>query len=227
MGGVLLKKIKGVGSMNHRVKINQKVFEIFWIFILGSFIGFMYESILCIIQRGYLESRQGVIYGPLTPIYGVGAVILMLLLYKRKNIISIFFLSAIAGGFVEYLFSLFQQFFFGTISWDYHNRFNILGRTSLFHCIAWGVLGTIFVKILLPPILKCLGYFEDKRNKVLTLIMMIFMSINILISWGAASRQDERTNHITANSFLDRFFDVRFPDERMDKIYSNKKVVRK
>lgn len=227
MGRVLFTEIKGVGSMSHKIKINQKVFEMFWVFILGSFIGFVYESILCIIQRGYLESRQGVIYGPLTPIYGVGAVILMLLLYKKKNIVSVFFLGSIAGGFVEYLFSLFQEFFFGTISWNYHNRFNILGRTSLFHCIAWGLLGTIFVKVLLPPILKCLGYFEEKRNKILTLIMMIFMSINILISWGAASRQDERINQIPANSILDYFFDARFPDERMDKIYANKKVVRK
>lgn len=213
--------------MKYKIKINQKIFEIFWVFMLGSVGGFIFESILCIIQRGHLESRRGVIYGPLTPIYGVGAVVLMVLLYKRKNIVSIFAISAITGGFVEYVFSLLQQFFFGTVSWNYHNRFNIFGRTSLFHCIAWGLLGVIFVKVILPPILKLLGNISEKNNKVLTLFMMIFMSFNIIISWGAASRQDERTNHIPASNIIDRFFDERFPDERMDPIYVNKKVVRK
>lgn len=211
--------------MNQKRIINQRTREIFWIFVIGSFAGCIYETILCVFQKGYFESRQGLVYGPFTPVYGAGAVMLMLLLEKRKNIFSMFFISALSGGVIEYLFSLFQQFFFGTISWDYHNKFNLFGRTSLFHSIAWGMLGLLFIKIMLPPIIKLLRRFQEKNLKMVTLIVMIFMSINIIISWGAASRQDERTHNIPAKGIFDQFFDARFPDERMDRIYANKKIV--
>lgn len=211
--------------MNQKRIINQRIREIFWVFVIGSFVGCIYETILCVFQRGHFESRQGLVYGPFTPVYGAGAVMLMLLLEKRKNIFSMFFISALSGGVIEYLFSLFQQFFFGTISWDYHNKFNLFGRTSLFHSIAWGMLGVLFIKIMLPPIIKLLRRFQEKNLKMVTLIVMIFMSINIIISWGAASRQDERTHNIPAKGIFDQFFDARFPDERMDRIYANKKIV--
>lgn len=205
--------------------LNQRIREIFWIFVIGSFIGCIYESILCIIQKGSFESRQGLVYGPFTPVYGAGAVIFMLLLEKRKNIFSMFLIGTLTGGIVEYLFSLFQQFFFGTVSWDYHNKFNLFGRTSLFHSIMWGMIGVLFIKLLLPFLLNFLRSFKESKLRVTTLIVMVFMSINIIISWGAASRQDERTHNIPAKGILDQFFDARFPDERMDKIYANKKVV--
>ncbi len=211
--------------MNQKRIINQRIREIFWVFVIGSFVGCIYETVLCIFQRGHFESRQGLVYGPFTPVYGAGAVMLILLLEKRKNIFSMFFISALSGGVIEYLFSLFQQFFFGTISWDYHNKFNLFGRTSLFHSIAWGMLGVLFIKIMLPPIIKLLRRFQEKNLKMVTLIVMIFMSINIIISWGAASRQDERTHNIPAKGIFDQFFDARFPDERMDRIYANKKII--
>lgn len=213
--------------MNYKVKINQKIVEIFWVFMVGSWIGFLYESVLCVIQRGHLESRQGLVYGPFTPVYGVGAIVLMLILFHKKNIISIFCISAFAGGMIEYIFSLLQEFLFGTISWDYHNKFNVFGRTSLFHCLIWGFLGILFIKVFLPYFLKMLYFFKDKNLKSITLIVMAFMAFDIIISWGAALRQDERTHRVPANNIIDQFFDEHFPDERMNKIYANKKVVRR
>lgn len=227
MGGFLSRSLKGVGSMNYKLKINQKIMEIFWVFIAGSLVGFLYESLLCVIQRGHLESRQGLVYGPFTPVYGIGAVVLMLILFHKKNIIAIFCISAFAGGIIEYIFSLLQEFFFGTISWDYHNKFNVFGRTSLFHSLIWGLLGIVFIKLFLPYFLKILHIFKECNFKMITFIMMLFMAFDIIISWGAASRQDERTHHIPSNSMMDQFFDEHFPDERMNKIYVNKKVVRR
>ena len=49
---------------------------------------------------------------------------------------------------------------FGTISWDYSNiPFNINGRTSLLHCIYWGIGGIIFIKYLYP-------YIENLTNRM-------------------------------------------------------------
>lgn len=51
--------------------IKQELAVIFWIFIIGSILGYIYEMIVVLFQKGYFESRQGLIYGPFTPVYGV------------------------------------------------------------------------------------------------------------------------------------------------------------
>ena len=80
-------------------KINE-INKIFIIFMIGSIIGYIVEMIVAIVQKGHLESRQGVIYGPLTPIYGVG-IIAYYLCFKKiqtRNKIKVFLISLKAGG---------------------------------------------------------------------------------------------------------------------------------
>ena len=58
--------------MNKTLKTLERIFLIF---ILGSILGYLYETILVFFQTGHYESRQGLIYGPLTPVYGLGGVV--------------------------------------------------------------------------------------------------------------------------------------------------------
>lgn len=121
--------------------LSFKIVKLFWIFLIGSFIGYIIETIVGIVQNGHLVSRQGLLFGPFIQVYGIGLVAYYLVMSKMKtrNNIKIFLVSMILGGAVEYLFSYFQQKLFGTISWDYSNLlFNINGRTSLLHCLYWG-----------------------------------------------------------------------------------------
>ena len=126
--------------MENRCRLNEAM-KVFWIFILGSLAGYILEMIVAFVQNGYFESRQEVIYGPFTPVYGIGAVLYYLFFKKLKtrNRVKVFFITMVLGGMVEYLCSLLQEKLFGTVSWDYSNLwFNINGRTSLLHCIYWG-----------------------------------------------------------------------------------------
>lgn len=52
-------------------KIINELTIIFWLFVIGSIVGYIYEMIVVLVQKGYFESRQGLIYGPFTPIYGI------------------------------------------------------------------------------------------------------------------------------------------------------------
>ena len=152
-------------------KINE-INKIFIIFMIGSIIGYIVEMIVAIVQKGHLESRQGVIYGPLTPIYGVG-IIAYYLCFKKiqtRNKVKVFLISMFLGGIIEYLCSFLQEKIFGTVSWDYKNLlFNINGRTSLLHCIYWGIGGILFVKFIRPYIEK----LDNLYNKKLSLIITI------------------------------------------------------
>ena len=52
---------------------------ILWIFLIGSFFGFIYENLLMII-KGHPALRQGLIYEPLIPIYGIGSIVFLFIL---------------------------------------------------------------------------------------------------------------------------------------------------
>ena len=132
------------------------------------------------------------------------------------------------GGIVEYLCSYFQEFLFGTISWDYSDLwFNINGRTSLLHCTYWGIGGVLFMKYVMPLIDHIDYIIKNQYFRTITALFAIFMIFNISVSSMAAIRQDERNREISATNNIDVFFDKYYSDEVMDTIYENKIEVKK
>lgn len=208
--------------------ILKELIIIFWLFIIGSILGYIFEMIVVLFQKGYFESRQGLIYGPFTPVYGIGAIIYYLVLNKVKtrNKLKIFFITMILGGATEYISSFIQEKAFGTISWDYsYLIFNLNGRTSLLHCTYWGIAGVLYVTFIEPLIEKLRLIIDTKSLKIITIFVSIFMIFNIQISCFAADRQFERRKNIEPENRLDMFLDKYYPDEYMNQIFTNKKDV--
>jgi uncharacterized membrane protein len=212
------------------------IIKLFWVFIIASIIGCLVETIVCIVQKGHFEIRQGVIYGPFIPVYGAGAVLFYLIVpmvtgataenAKKISNMKILVYSMVLGGITEYIFSYGQECLFGTISWDYTNLlFNINGRTSLIHCIYWGIGGIIFIKFLYPYIENLTSKMNIKKLTLATTCLAIFMIYNISISMLAGQRQMERVQNISPKSRLDTYLDEKYPDKVMDTIFSNKKNV--
>jgi len=198
--------------------------KIFWLFIFGCFFGFLMETILTFLHTGQILSRKGVIYGPFNPVYGFGIAILTICLAKRQNILIIFVLSALLGGSFEFICSYLQEKLFGTISWDYSNHpFNIQGRTSLKYMIYWGFLGTIYIKLVYPLLSKSIEKIPIKIGNIITIIMLIFITIDCIVSIAAGLRQEERKDGIPAQNNIEKIIDKVYPDSRMDKIYENGK----
>ena len=209
-------------------KIIQKLTKIFWIFLIGSIIGYGLEMIVGLVQNGHFVSRQGLLFGPFIQVYGVGLVAYYLVIsnIKKKSYIKIFFITMLLGGIVEYLFSYLQETWFGTISWDYSNLlFNIHGRTSLLHCLYWGIGGVLFVRFILPLIRNLNEWCKNTNFRFITAFLVLFIAFDIVMSGMAGSRQLERKNNIAANGYIDNFFDEYYPDEKLEQIYSNAKTV--
>lgn len=209
-------------------KIIQKLTKIFWIFLIGSILGYGIEMIVGLVQNGHFVSRQGLLFGPFIQVYGVGLVAYYLVIsnIKKKSYIKIFFITMLLGGIVEYLFSYLQETWFGTISWDYSNLlFNIHGRTSLLHCLYWGIGGVLFVRFILPLIRNLNGWCKNTNFRYVTAFLVLFITFDIVMSGMAESRQLERKNNIAANGYIDNFFDEYYPDAKLEQIYSNAKTV--
>lgn len=207
---------------------SEEIIKIFWVFIIASIIGYIYEMIVVLVQKGFFECRQGLIYGPFIPVYGIGAIVYYLFFNKIKtrNKLKIFLLSMILGGITEYLCSFVQEMVFGTISWDYtYLPFNINGRTSLLHCTYWGIAGIMYIMWIEPLINKLSKISDKKITKLVTIIVAIFMLLNIIISCIAIYRQKQRLMNIEPKNEIDKFLDTYYPDEYLDKIYANKKNI--
>ncbi len=197
---------------------------IFWVFIIGSVFGFFAEMIYSTIFTRTLTIRKGLIYGPFVQIYGMGAVAYYLLISKIKDPKEAFFAGMIMGGILEYLGSFFQEILFGTISWDYSwSLFNLNGRICLLYCFYWGIIAVAYLKIVYPWLKKIEPLLQKTWVKVLTVFLAIFMTFDIAISSMAAVRQEERRKDIPPKNSVDVFLDETYPDERMDKIYNNKR----
>ena len=213
--------------MNKSSKFNE-IFKVFIIFMIGSILGYVVEMIVALVQNGHFVSRQGLLYGPFTPVYGIGILVYYIFfkIVKNRNKKIVFVSSMILGGITEYLCSYIQEKAFGTVSWDYSNwLFNINGRTTLIHCTYWGFAGLLYVSYIEPLIPKIEEAVRNHKIKIMATSVAIFMVFNVAISSMAAIRQRERQENIAANSKIDVFLDNAYPDEYMDEVFENQKRV--
>ena len=95
-------------------------------------------------------------HGPYCPIYGFGAIIMLLSLIKLKeNVVLLFIVSFVVLSVWEYLASIILEKIYHTKYWDYSDKkFNFKGRICLANSFYWGILGLIFIEIMHPFISK-------------------------------------------------------------------------
>ncbi|MDD3341502.1 MAG: putative ABC transporter permease [Bacilli bacterium] len=196
----------------------------FWTFVFGSIFGYVYEMLLHFIKYGNFESRQGLIYGPFSQVYGLGMVLFILALHRIKTPWKQFWVGFFAGGIAEFIFSYIQEFIFGSISWNYSKYFlNIDGRTSPFHMIAWGLLGVLTMHYALPLLKQMIDALKNKKGLIITIAFSIFLTVDIVLSITACIRQKERELKVPADNVIRETMDVWYPDAFLDNVYPNKK----
>ncbi len=217
-------------------KVDNKIFakgicfdKLFMIFIIGCLFGNYYEMILNLVrhflQDGsiFWEVRRGVIYGPFSPIYGIGAVIMTFFLAEKDyKWYQVLFYGSFLGGACEYIVGFLQETFVGTISWDYSNYFlDINGRTTIPIMLLWGLFCLIFVKYIYPPISSLIEKIPYKIGKIVLNIFVVLLTFDMLISWTALIRQHLRRNNYPPLTFVGEFYDKVYTDERLKKAFPN------
>ena len=206
------------------------LYKLVLIFMIGSFIGYIVEMLYCYLKNGRFESRKGVIYGTFSPVYGFGAIVFTILLYRLEhfNAFIIFVVSAVVGAIFEYICSFVQEKTIGTISWQYNKTpLNLGGRTSGLYALYWGVLGLIFLRHTLPYIEIKIDEIPTELAILIAFTFGIFITIDLIISALAVRRQSSRAHGKKTRNHIDIFLDKHYPDERLKKIYPNMIVIKK
>lgn len=198
------------------------IYKLFWIFIIFSIAGVFIETIWCFLTRGIIESKQGLIYGPFSQIYGLGAMIMIIVLspLKNKKRSIIFIYSAIIGAGFEYLCSYVEENALGSMSWEYSKMlWNINGRINLLYTMFWGILGVVLITYLFPKVNKIIESIPNKPGIIITWILIVFLSLDIVITISAIRREAERYKNIPATNNFEEFLDKQYPNSYMDKIF--------
>lgn len=197
--------------------------KLFFIFLIGSVIGTIYEDLLIYFRDGVWMTHRGVIYGPFNVIYGFGAVVMVyVLLRKSYNWWQTFILAALLGGIVEYTISFLQEFFTHTRSWDYSGMFlSLNGRTTVPIMLIWGVAGLVLVKVLYPFLSNLIEKIPVRIGDALFAGLVVFMALDMLVSWTAIIRQTLRHNHIPPLTPIGQFCDEVYHDEYLEHYFPN------
>lgn len=209
--------------------LNLTFAKLFWIFVVGCFLGLIIEDVFHLIVYREWESRAGLVWGPFSTIYGVGAVVLTLFLnrfYYTHNIF-IFLIAMVLGSTMEYLTSLMMEVFFHAIAWDYSGTFgSIDGRTNFLFGVMWGALGLAWVRIIMPWIKAAFKHinFTNIFVRSVTVLMVVFMTVNIVVTVLALHREGERAESIPPATVIDVYLDEWFPDEWMQQRFHNMTV---
>ncbi len=168
-------------KVKSKIRLNRTQILLMYFFIF-AFLGWVMETLYCIHTLGYFTKR-GFLYGPICPIYGYGALMLILFLYKyRKNNFKLFFYSAIIFSTFEYIVSYVLEALFGMYWWNYTNEpLNLNGRTGAFYFFIWGVIAIIFMNHIYPFLKKKINLILAKiPYKVQISVLYSFFSVYIV-----------------------------------------------
>ncbi len=150
-------------------------------FILYSFLGWCCETVYCtILQRKFVN--RGFLYGPLCPIYGCGALLVLFLLRDvQSSIIPLFLSGMVVTTVLEYLTSVLMEKLFHMKWWDYsHLPFNINGRVCLLNSCEFGALSVFVVMVLHPAIVRLVGKIPVPVQTVLAGVLLAIMLVDTI-----------------------------------------------
>ena len=198
--------------------ITLNFFNIFWIFVVCCVLGLLLEDIFHIMKFGEYQDRAGMLFGPFSPIYGFGAVLMTVALnrFHDKPLIIVFLVSAVIGGGFEFFTSWIMEFAFGIRAWDYSGTFlSIDGRTNAVFMVAWGALGIMWIKLLLPRLLKFINMIPWNWRYGVTVVCTAFMLVNGLMSLQSIDCWYQRMSGNEPSTPIQQFYANHYNDDYM------------
>ena len=123
------------------------------LFFFYCLCGWVWESCYVSAKQHHWVNR-GFLHGPLLPIYGSGAIIILFVtLPVADNLWLVYILGLLAATALEYVVGAIMERLFKVRYWDYTKQpFNLHGYICLTSSIAWGFFSILLVRFVHPPI---------------------------------------------------------------------------
>jgi uncharacterized membrane protein len=180
--------------------LGSSVYLILWFFVIYSFLGVFVEMIFCLFREGVLESRLGLLYIPLRPIYGVGGVTCTVLLHRFiGEPILIFIWGMLICSVVEYVASFVMDKAFRAVSWDYSDKLlNLPGRICLQYSCCWGLLALLVLYVLDRFLYGFVNLAGGQVGEIVLTALMVLALLSVVVTLAALARMRRRVARLRA-----------------------------
>lgn len=164
----------------------KQFWTLFLLFTAYSFLGWLSESIFCSVPARKFINR-GFLNGPLCPVYGFGALLVVSMLTPFKdNLMILFVIAVILTSTLEYLTAIALETLFHTKYWDYSkHRFNIQGRVCLDNSLLFGLLSVLAVVVLQPTLMGLIDLIHPMLRILIGIALFCLILLDTTLTVNA------------------------------------------
>lgn len=167
--------------MQHWSIFHFSFYYLFYCFVIYSFLGWTLETVYATIKKGHFVNR-GFLKGTFCPIYGFGALSLIVFLYPVYDNLFLLFTGAIVlTTIIEYFTGYVLEKCFNSIWWDYSDvPYNIKGRICLSFSVLWGIISIFIIKIIHPVVNSLINILPNSIGTLLLYLLMLYFIIDFV-----------------------------------------------
>ncbi len=150
------------------------------LFFLYSFLGWIWECCYVSFMEKKLVNR-GFLYSPMLPIYGSGAVIILVsTIAVRENMFLVFIFGAVGATLLEVATGYLMEVLFKTRYWDYSDKkIHYKGYICLSSTIVWGFFSIIMVKYINVPVENFIFELSETFKEAVVLILLVVFTVDV------------------------------------------------
>ena len=173
------------------------LYRFVWMFFIYAFLGWCTEVSYAALVTGKFVNR-GFLNGPVCPVYGFGAVIVLAALTPLAGNLLLLFLGSMAlTSALEWLTGFALEKLFHQRWWDYSDQpFNLNGYICLRFSVAWGFACLFVVKLLHPTVLLFIRLIPKILGVVLLALMGAVMAADLAATVSAVVKLNRRLEQI-------------------------------
>lgn len=207
-------------------KLHIGWYQIVLLFFVGSVLGLFLEETWMFVTAGLTQSRVGLVWGPFSPLYGVGATLLTIITFymRRKRCApwQVFLVALVVGGTLEQITGWSMSTFMHASSWDYSNVPGAITQwVAVPFLVFWGALGLVWYVCVMPELLFIIGEPTTPRRVILVSLLGVYLALDVFMTLSCFNRVAERHDGIPPATGFDVWIDQNYTDEFMADRFQN------
>lgn len=204
-------------------------YQVVIVFLIGCMGGLLVEEIWMLLTAGLTENRVGLVWGPFSPLYGCGCVLLTVLSFQLRRhharAWQVFLVSAVVGGLLEQVTGWGMEVLFDAESWTYaylpdHITQWVAWRFLFF----WGVLGLVWCRLVMPRLLYQIGMPTSRRQALFVTLVTVYLVADIAMTLVCFDRKTARDEGVPPANAFEEWVDETYSDEFISQRFQNLKI---
>ena len=159
----------------------MSIYQLLWLFLIYSFVGWILETIFAITKQRKIINR-GLINGPFCTVYGFTGVLITVAL-KDLSGVWLFLFSAIYASVIEWVAGKIIEKICHERWWNYeNNKFNLGGYISLQTSVLWGALGFIAVTFTNSLLIDAYKLIPFMVVRIILIVVVVALAADMIFS---------------------------------------------